>query len=219
METPKLNPSEELLRLVERFERNYDSYQDEGYNEALVRIEFINPLFEALGWDVANKAGYAEAYKDLIHEDAIKIGGATKAPDYSFRIGGARKFFLEAKKPSVRIKDEGAPAYQLRRYAWSAKLPLSILTNFAEFAVYDCRLPPKESDKPSNGRILYLTFREYQDRWDELASIFSKEAVLRGSFDRIKHLLEQRCSPPKLFPSQAMAFTEGQPVRRVGPIQ
>jgi type I restriction-modification system DNA methylase subunit/predicted type IV restriction endonuclease len=184
MDTPKPNAPQEILDLVERFQRNFDSYQDDGYNEALVRIEFINPLFEALGWDIANKAGYAEAYKDLIHEDALKIGGATKAPDYSFRIGGARKFFLEAKKPSVRIKDEGAPAYQLRRYAWSAKLPLSILTNFAEFAVYDCRLPPKESDKASNGRILYLTFREYQDRWEELASIFSKEAVLRGSFDR-----------------------------------
>lgn len=183
MDTLKLKAPENVLSLVERFERNFESYQDDGYNEALVRIEFINPLFEALGWDVANKAGYAEAYKDLIHEDAIKIGGATKAPDYSFRIGGARKFFLEA-KPSVRIKDEGAPAYQLRRYAWSANLPLSILTNFAEFAVYDCRLPPKESDKASNGRILYLTFREYQDRWEELASIFSKEAVLRGSFDR-----------------------------------
>jgi hypothetical protein len=48
----------------------------------------VNPLFEALGWDVYNKKGYAEAYKDVVHEDAIKVGGATKAPDYSFRIGG-----------------------------------------------------------------------------------------------------------------------------------
>jgi len=48
-----------------------------------------------------NKQGYAEAYKDVITEDAIKVGGVTKAPDYCFRIGGARKFFVEAKKPSV----------------------------------------------------------------------------------------------------------------------
>ncbi len=142
MEKNKLALHNVVSDLVERFERNLDAYQDDGYNEALVRVEFINPLFEALGWDVANKAGYAEAYKDVIHEDAIKVGGATKAPDYSFRVGGARKFFLEAKKPLVKIKDEEGPAYQLRRYAWSAKLPLSILTNFAEFAVYDCHLPP-----------------------------------------------------------------------------
>ena len=58
-----------------------------------------------------NTAGYAEAYKDVILEDAIKVGTATKAPDYSFRIGGTRKFFVEAKKPSVKIAEEIGPAY------------------------------------------------------------------------------------------------------------
>jgi hypothetical protein len=112
------------------------------------------------------------------------MGGATKAPDYCFRIGGARKFFLEAKKPAVNIKDDVSPAYQLRRYAWSAKLPLSILTDFAEFAVYDCRVLPKPTDKASTARILYLTYKDYAERWDEIAGIFSREAILKGSFDK-----------------------------------
>ena len=76
------------------------------------------PLFEALGWDMTNRAGHAEAYKEVIHEDAIKIGKETKAPDYCFRIGGTRKFFLEAKKRSVYIvyiKEEIPPAFQLCR--------------------------------------------------------------------------------------------------------
>ncbi len=170
--------------LIERFDQNRDAYKSQGYNETQVRCEFLDPFFEALGWDVANKQGHAEAYKDVIHEDAIKIGGNTKAPDYCFRIGGARKFFLEAKKPAVNVKDEIPPAYQLRRYAWSAKLPLSILTDFEEFAVYDCRTRPNPSDKSSTGRILYLTYREYLGRWNEIASIFTKEAVLKGSFDK-----------------------------------
>jgi predicted type IV restriction endonuclease len=89
----------EVKELVERFERNIEAYKRQGYNEAQVRKEFIEPFFESLGWDVANKQGYAEPYKDVIHEDAIKVGGGTKAPDYCFRIGGTRKFFLEAKKP------------------------------------------------------------------------------------------------------------------------
>jgi hypothetical protein len=76
---------------------------------------------------VVNNQGYAEAYKDVIHEDALKIGSATKAPDYCFRIGGVKKFFVEAKKPSVNLKEDVSPAFQLRRYAWSANLPLSIL--------------------------------------------------------------------------------------------
>jgi hypothetical protein len=124
-----------VLELADLFRRNADDYRSIHYNEARVRQEFINPLFRCLGWDMDKEQGYAEAYKDVIHEDAIKVGGATKAPDYCFRIGGARKFFLEAKKPAVNIKDDPALAYQLRRYSWSAKLPLSILTDFEEFAV------------------------------------------------------------------------------------
>src|SRR5213078_1954320 len=173
-----------VLELIERFDRNRSAYRSEQYNEARLRIEFLNPLFEALGWDVNNKQGYAEAYKDVIYEDAIKIGGATKAPDYCFRIGGTRKFFLEAKKPSVDIKTDAHPAYQLRRYAWSAKLPLSILTDFEEFAVYDCRVEPRLDDKASVARILYLNFREYVSHWDDIAKIFAREAILKGSFDK-----------------------------------
>lgn len=173
-----------IANLVARFERNIDAYRKQGYNETQLRREFLDPFFEALEWDVSNREGHAEAYKDVIHEDAIKIGGATKAPDYCFRIGGTRKFFLEAKKPSVNLKDEPAPAYQLRRYAWSAKLPLSILTDFEEFAVYDCRIRPKDTDKPGVGRVHYWTYQQYIEKWDDIAGIFSKDAVLKGSFDK-----------------------------------
>jgi hypothetical protein len=74
-----------VLELIERFQHNADAYRSGAYNETQVRLEFINPLFECLGWDVLNKQGHAEAYKDVIHEAAVKIGGATKAPDYCFR--------------------------------------------------------------------------------------------------------------------------------------
>jgi len=173
-----------VVELVERFDRNLEPYKQGKYNETQVRLEFINPLFEELGWDIANIQGYAEAYKEVVHEDAIKVGGAIKAPDYSFRIGGTRKFFLEAKKPSVDIKEGTHPAYQLRRYAWSARLPLSILTDFEEFAVYDCRVKPIKTDKASHSRILYLTYTDYTKRWEEIADIFSREAILKGSFDK-----------------------------------
>ncbi len=110
--------------------------------------------------------------------------GAKRAPDYCFRIGGARKFFLEAKKPSINIREDISPAYQLRRYAWTAKLPLSILTDFEEFAVYDGRIKPAPGDKPSAARVLLFPYVEYPDRWEEIASTFSREAILRGAFDQ-----------------------------------
>ena len=170
--------------LITRFIKTQASYSASSYNEAQLRQEFLNPFFEALGWDISNRQGYAEAYKEVIHEDAIKIGTATKAPDYSFRVGGTRKFFVEAKKPFVNIKDDITASFQLRRYAWSGKLPLSILTDFEEFAVYDCRIKPNKNDKASVGRILYIRYDEYENRWDEIASIFSKDSILKGSFDK-----------------------------------
>jgi type I restriction-modification system DNA methylase subunit len=175
---------QEITRLVERFEAHREAYQSGKYNEAQIRAEFIDPFFKALGWDVNNEQGYAEAYKDVVHEDAIKISSATKAPDLCFRIGGTRKFFVECKKPSVNIKDAIHPAYQLRRYAWSARLPLSILTDFDELAVYDCRARPDKRDSASACRLIYLTGSQYAEKWDELAAIFSREAVLKGSFDK-----------------------------------
>jgi predicted type IV restriction endonuclease len=184
MEAPHLPAPPEVIALIKRFELHREEYLSPGYNETQIRREFIDPLFKALGWDIDNLQGHAEAYKDVVHEDAIKIGGDHKAPDYCFRIGGTRKFFLEAKKPAVVIRTDPVPAYQLRRYAWSAKLPLSILTDFEELAVYDCRIKPHESDKASTARVLYLRYTELEERWDELAGIFAREAILKGSFDR-----------------------------------
>ncbi len=132
-----------------------------------------------------NQNGYAEAYREVIHEDKLKIGGATKAPDYSFRLaGGKRLFFVEAKKPSVSVKDDLQPAYQVRRYGWSAKHPISIITDFEEFSVYDCTKKPNPGDKASVARIKYLTCRNYLNEFEFLWNTFSKESVLQGSFDK-----------------------------------
>lgn len=178
MTAPKI-----VADLVERFQDNEEAYRRD-YGETETRREFLDPFFKALGWDIDNTAGNAEAYKDVVHEDSVKVGFSTKAPDYSFRVGGIRKFFLEAKKPAVRLKDDPDPIYQLRRYAWSAKLPLSIVSNFAEFAAYDCRVRPSQADKPSLARLMYFTCADYEKHWDEIASVFSKESLYKGSFDK-----------------------------------
>ncbi|MCC6125699.1 MAG: N-6 DNA methylase [Pirellulales bacterium] len=174
-----------VIELVERFIAHKEGYRSGQYNEAQLREEFLNPFFEALGWDVFNRKGYSGSYKEVIHEDAIKIGGRTKAPDYCFRAGGGqRSFFLEAKKPSVDIAEAAGPAYQLRRYAWSAKLPVSVLSDFEEFAVYDCRIRPDRNDKAAAARVIFLKYTDYLAHWDELFDLFSPEAIRRGSLER-----------------------------------
>jgi len=174
---------ERVGKLSEHFSRQAARYRGPTYNEETARSEFISPFFEALGWDVANRQGHALQYRDVVHEEGIKVGDATKAPDYTFRIGGQRKFFVEAKKPGVDLKHNPAPAYQLRRYAWSANLPLSILTDFDELGVYDTRVRPKEGEKASVARVFYFDHEGYVDRAQEIWEVFSKRAVLQGSFD------------------------------------
>jgi len=177
---------EAIQKLVEKYTFHRDAYLrgQEKYNETQLREDFTDPFFRALGWDVNNNKGFSEAYREVLHEEPIRIRGKTQFFDYTFRIGGTRKFIVETKKPSVRIKDDADAALQLRRYAWNAKLPLSILTNFEEFAVYDCTIKPENSDAANKGRIEYFTYSELPEKWEYLESIFSQESILRGSFDK-----------------------------------
>lgn len=108
--------------------------------------------------------------------------GNVKKPDYSFRIGTESLFFLETKKPSVDIKYDNAPAFQLRRYGWSGNLKISVLTNFADLYIYDCSVRPVESDDVGVALIAHYSYTEYEEKFDEIYALLSKEAVLSGAF-------------------------------------
>ena len=42
-----------ILELIERYSRNKEYYESTSYNEASLRREFVDRLFEvALGWDM-----------------------------------------------------------------------------------------------------------------------------------------------------------------------
>ena len=134
MAAPKI-----IEELIDKFDSDQEFYRSSQYNETEVRTQFINPFFEALGWDVYHKEECRPDNRDVKEEDAIDVEGKTKNPDYSFRLFEKRKFFVEVKRPSINIESGIYPAYQIRRYAWSADLPISILTDFEEFSVYYCR--------------------------------------------------------------------------------
>jgi hypothetical protein len=173
----------EVAALCQYFATNRQAFLAPGVKEADIRQSLIDPLFEALGWDVRNKAMNAPQYREVVTEDSLEVEGQQKFPDYTFRVGTLPRFYVEAKKCGVNIGADPAPAFQLRRYGWSAKLGLSILTDFEELAVYDCTARPRPSDKASNARILYFCYDEYPDRWRNLWDVFSREAVFAGAFD------------------------------------
>ncbi|HVB55432.1 MAG TPA: hypothetical protein VNE63_03240 [Candidatus Acidoferrales bacterium] len=175
---------EVVTKLCHYFTTNRQAFLAPGVKEAHIRQSLIDPLFEALGWDVGNKSMTAPQYREVIPEDSLDVEGQQKAPDYTFRVGSLPKFYAEAKRCGVNIGADPAPAFQLRRYGWSAKLALSILTDFEELAVYDCTLRPRPSEKASHARTQYFHFDEYPDRWRELWDMFSRDAVWSGAFDQ-----------------------------------
>lgn len=182
----------ELQKLIDRFTDNYEQYENSSYNETELRREFLDKFIKVLGWDVDNEQGFSETFKEVAHEDKLKIGTQTKAPDYCIQIGGRKLFFIEAKKPSIDIKNDIIPAFQIRRYGWNAKMPFCLLTNFEEFAVYDTSWKPVASDKASIARLLYCKFSELDNpspysnltNWKYIHSIFAKESIQRGSLEK-----------------------------------
>ncbi|WP_157148733.1 Eco57I restriction-modification methylase domain-containing protein [Brachyspira pilosicoli] len=165
-----------ILHLVDNFQNGIKSK-----NETETRRYYIDKFFEALGWDVGNEKGKRE----VIHEDIVKVKGKTKFPDYGFYFKGKRVFFVEAKDTKVDIKNDSRPAFQLRSYAWSAKLGVSILTDFEEFAVYDCTVRPKENDRTEAARIKYFTYEDYlkEGVFDYIYDLFERDNVANGSLD------------------------------------
>lgn len=173
--------------LVDHYSRNFRQYQLQNYNETELRVDFVNPFFEALGWDVLNKAGLPQHMREVTHEATVLVEekgtNKNKKPDYSFRVGTELFYYLETKKPSVNITTDKNPAFQLRRYGWSGNLKVSVLTNFTDLYIYDCSVRPIEGNDIGTALIAHYHYTEYVDKFEEIYELLSKEAILTGKFD------------------------------------
>lgn len=173
----------EISRLVNLFRDNEKYYLSKDFVESECRSKFIDPLLECFKWDVKNEKGARPSNQEVITEDRVKIDGITKHPDYTLCFGGIRKIYIEAKQPSVDLKTNPEPALQVRRYAYTNKMPIAILTDFQELAIYDTRIKPKANDTASTARIEYLTYKQYEEKFEELYNRISWDAVDLGKFD------------------------------------
>ena len=98
-------PIEQAKELVEekvkQFSSNIKEYKRSTYNETEVRIDFVNPFFKALGWDIDNEAGLPQHLREVTHEATVHVdeNGKKKGkkPDYSFKVGTELLFYLETK--------------------------------------------------------------------------------------------------------------------------
>ena len=174
---------EQIANLVDEFKEHEQYYTSSQFDEANAKVKFISKFFKILGWDVDNDEGSDPRFADVEFEASITINGKHKAPDYCFRFWGEKKFFVEAKAPHENIENNAEHAFQLKRYTWSAQLPLGILTDFEEFSIYEPKVTPRKTHDTSIDRIGYIKYTDYVENWEEIYNLFSKEAVRKGKFD------------------------------------
>ena len=175
-----------IAELVANFRRNEADNLSAGYNETLARTEYITPLLAAFGWDVYNAAGQPLGLREVVEEATVEVGEErlSKRPDYELRLARQRKLFVEAKKPNVRIDRSRDAAFQTRRYGFSASLPIAVLTNFHQLAIYDCLPRPDNADEAHVARIMLIGYEDFDARFDDLWALLSRDAVYSGDFDR-----------------------------------
>ena len=126
-----------LNRLVNVFSENLPYYKNQknNFNEQMTRQQYIDVFLRLLGWDISNSDGLSFKEREVVAEEYSTVNSKDR-PDYTIRMNGMSKFYVEAKKVSVDISLEEAPALQARRYGWNAGHDISLLTNFEYLAIY-----------------------------------------------------------------------------------
>ncbi len=171
--------------LVQKYHGNRSAYQKADYNETQLRTDFLDPLFELLGWDIKNNNGKPTNEREVLVEESLRedVNSNAKKPDYTFRLFSERKFFLEAKKPHVKIDSDPEPAKQIRRYGFTAKLKISVLSNFEYLVIYDCSQKVNAGDFANKSRINIYHYTEYEAEFEEIKQQLGHSAVYTGEFD------------------------------------
>lgn len=172
-----------IKELVDDFERNKEYHQSKEFLENHCEEQFVKPFLRALGWDIESR-GIAPYLREVITQDRVTSRKTKRAPDYGFRLPGSdtRLFFLEAKGAFVKLKTDKEAAQQARWYGRAGKTPITILFNFAEFAVYDCTQKQSAASDAKFARIKYFTCDEFESNFDFIYDTFSREAIYNGNF-------------------------------------
>lgn len=176
--------------IVSRYSLQRDNYisRESDYNESQLRNDFLNEYLILLGWDVFNEKSQPQHLRDVVVEESIVVleedRVAKKKPDYTLRIGGVRKLFVEAKKPSVSINSNRPSSFQVKRYIWNANLQISVLTNFENLTIYlRPNSNPNLEEDSHVGIFKSYSFGELSTQFEEIYSLLSFESVILSTFD------------------------------------
>ncbi|HIP50690.1 MAG TPA: restriction endonuclease subunit M [Campylobacterales bacterium] len=203
-----LSRKSQLSQLVEK----YTLYKEEGRSdlssEETIRT-WINQLLAIFDWDVMDTSQILQE-KILSREEKVKvyaINSTSTRPDYTFKVGKEKLTFLDAKALSVNLKNDKKSAFQIKSYGWSISAPCAFITNFEEFAIYDCSYTPIDVQDADYGRI-YLSMEEYVENFELLEQHLLRKNICNGELDKIygKNITKAEKTIDVIFAEQLSTF-------------
>jgi len=184
---PIINEKQEMVHeaerrihnLVEDYIRVLASGERRSFNEERLRIAFVIPLLEALGWKFL---GEAEAERAGLNDATNFVVGTSKETKILVGVESPNRSLDE-----YRVTRDGPKSYATLtiQHAWDAKASWALLTNFEETRLYSSKVR-----KPEDGLVWKIKFTEYESRIDELA-IVSRESVLSGALTDYEMKIER----------------------------
>ncbi len=157
----------QMEELVERFQSLSDTERSQ-LNEAATCQGFILPMFKALGWDTSNPF-------EVSPEEKVSKGWV----DYSFRIDGIPRFFLEAKRVAEDLTQEKWVT-QIIDYAWTKGVTWGFLSNFEGLRVFNAEW--KETH-PLQAQFIEFSIGTYLSDFERLWWL-SREQMIEGVLDK-----------------------------------
>jgi len=166
----------QLLARIEELQRLLSRHRTRGLKEYPTRTIFIDPLLEALGWEVRDPDDVELEYPTV----------DKKSVDYALKLNRKPVLLLEA-KPLGDNLDDVKSITQVIGYASNDGIEWCILSNGIHYRVYRTREPVPAPDK-----LLYecsITAEDNEGKpAEEVARQFwrfSKEEMARGTLDAI----------------------------------
>ena len=182
-----------VAELVEKYKKVLDEGNVGKYNEEMTKKDFILPLFRCLGWDIENS-------NEVTAEEKI----SKKRVDYSFRINGIPKFFLEAKSLKEQLDKDNYKFYrQAVEYSWYKGCTWAVLTDFEHMRILNAEV---KSTNPLQSQFRWIDYNEYLTRFEELW-LLSRESFEQGLLDKEADRLLKRTKKQKVDQQLLVDFT------------
>jgi hypothetical protein len=156
-----------VAALVARF-RRLTVAQRRALNEQETRVQFILPLFRALGWNI-------EDGSEMTAEESISGGFV----DFGFYLNGIPVFYVETKRVGAGVS-QAAHMKQAINYAYMKGVTWAVLTDFESLSVFNADI---EDKNPDRARFLTLGCDTYATADFDQLWLLSREAMLTRAID------------------------------------